>query len=51
MYHLKQDNKTIIGASPEMLVRITDDKVETFPIAGEEKSKQKWCDEKNYADE
>ena len=47
MYHLKQDNKTIIGASPEMLVRITDYKVETFPIAGtrkitddEEKNKQ-----------
>ena len=37
MYHLKQDNKTIIGASPEMLVRITDDKVETFPIAGTRK--------------
>ncbi len=34
MYHLKQNNKTIIGASPEMLVRITQDKVETFPIAG-----------------
>ena len=47
MYHLKQDKKTIIGASPEMLVRITGDKVETFPIAGtrkitdnEEKNKQ-----------
>jgi len=47
MYHLKQDAKTIIGASPEMLVRITNDKVETFPIAGtrkitddEEKNKQ-----------
>ncbi|QUC65544.1 anthranilate synthase component I family protein [Nitrosopumilus sp. K4] len=47
MYHLKQDNKTIIGASPEMLVRITNDRVETFPIAGtrkitgdEEKNKQ-----------
>jgi len=37
MYHLKQGNKTIIGASPEMLVRITDDKVETFPIAGTRK--------------
>ena len=37
MYHLKQDTKTIIGASPEMLVRITDDKVETFPIAGTRK--------------
>jgi anthranilate synthase component 1 len=47
MYHLKQGSKTIIGASPEMLVRITNDKVETFPIAGtrkitedEEKNKQ-----------
>ena len=47
MYHLKQDEKTTIGASPEMLVRITNDKVETFPIAGtrkitddEEKNKQ-----------
>ena len=37
MYHLKQSNKTIIGASPEMLVRITNDKVETFPIAGTRK--------------
>ena len=47
MYHLKQDSKITIGASPEMLVRITNDKVETFPIAGtrkitndEEKNKQ-----------
>ena len=37
MYHLKQDSKTVIGASPEMLVRITSDKVETFPIAGTRK--------------
>jgi len=37
MYHLKQNNKEIIGASPEMLVRITNDKVETFPIAGTRK--------------
>ncbi len=37
MYHLKQDEKTTIGASPEMLVRITNDKVETFPIAGTRK--------------
>jgi anthranilate synthase component 1 len=51
MYHLKQDTKTIIGASPEMLVRITDDKVETFPIAGtrkitdDEKKNQQLADE------
>ena len=37
MYHLKQNDKAIIGASPEMLVRITSDKVETFPIAGTRK--------------
>ena len=37
MYHLKQNDKETIGASPEMLVRITNDKVETFPIAGTRK--------------
>ena len=37
MYHLKQNDTTTIGASPEMLVRITNDKVETFPIAGTRK--------------
>ena len=47
MYHLKQDSKTIIGASPEMLVRITDDKVETFPIAGTRKITEN--EEKNKA--
>ena len=47
MYHLKQDSKTIIGASPEMLVRITDEKVETFPIAGTRKITDN--EEKNQA--
>ena len=47
MYHLKQDSKTIIGASPEMLVRITGDKVETFPIAGTRKITED--EEKNQA--
>jgi len=37
MYHIKQDTKTTIGASPEMLIRVTDDLVETFPIAGTRK--------------
>ncbi len=37
MYHLKQGNKTTIGASPEMLIRVTNDVVETFPIAGTRK--------------
>ena len=45
MYHLKQGTKTIIGASPEMLVRITGEKVETFPIAGTRKITDN--DEKN----
>ena len=37
MYHLKQGDGVIIGASPEMLVRVTGDRVETFPIAGTRK--------------
>lgn len=38
LYHMKMDNRTIIGASPEMLIRVTGDKVETFPIAGTRKT-------------
>ena len=34
MYMLKMSDKCIIGSSPEMLLRITKDLVETFPIAG-----------------
>jgi anthranilate synthase component I len=34
MYFLKMSDKCIIGSSPEMLLRITKDLVETFPIAG-----------------
>lgn len=34
MYHLKHNQRTTIGASPEMLVRVTGSVVETFPIAG-----------------
>ena len=37
MYHLKHAGRITIGASPEMLVRITGDMVETFPIAGTRK--------------
>ncbi|MCV0409825.1 anthranilate synthase component I family protein [Nitrosopumilus sp.] len=51
MYHLKQDRKTIIGASPEMLVRITKDKVETFPIAGTRKITNDERENKQLADE
>lgn len=34
MYLLKMSDKYILGSSPEMLLRITKDLVETFPIAG-----------------
>ena len=34
LYHMKLGSKTIIGSSPEMLLRITGSTVETFPIAG-----------------
>lgn len=34
MYHIKLGQKEIIGSSPEMLVRVENGKVETFPIAG-----------------
>jgi len=37
LYHMKMDEKTIIGASPEMLIRVTGNAVETFPIAGTRK--------------
>ena len=51
MYHLKQNNKIVIGASPEMLVRITNDKVETFPIAGTRKITKDEDKNKKLADE
>jgi anthranilate synthase component 1 len=34
MYHLKLGDREIIGSSPEMLVRVEGEMVETFPIAG-----------------
>jgi len=34
MYLLKMSDRCIIGSSPEMLMRVTGDYVETFPIAG-----------------
>ena len=37
MFHLKMNNRTIIGSSPEMLLRVTGKDIETFPIAGTRK--------------
>jgi anthranilate synthase component 1 len=34
MYLVKMSDRCIIGSSPEMLIRVTKDYVETFPIAG-----------------
>jgi len=34
MYFLKFGDRRIVGSSPEMLLRVEDRKVETFPIAG-----------------
>ena len=34
MYHLKLKDTEIIGSSPEMLVRVEGQNIETFPIAG-----------------
>lgn len=34
MFYLEMDGTTLVGSSPEALVRVTDDKVETRPIAG-----------------
>lgn len=34
MYYVRHGGRITIGASPEMLVRVTGPKVETFPIAG-----------------
>ncbi|MEM2123236.1 MAG: anthranilate synthase component I family protein [Candidatus Bathyarchaeia archaeon] len=34
MYYVKMDARRIVGSSPEMLVRVEDGLVETYPIAG-----------------
>jgi anthranilate synthase component 1 len=34
MYMLKMSHRCILGSSPEMLIRVTKDFIETFPIAG-----------------
>ena len=34
LFHLRQGDRQLLGASPEMLVRVRGDAAETFPIAG-----------------
>ena len=56
MYYFKSNDLSIIGASPEMLVRVTDNQIETFPIAGtrprdEDMEKNKKLTEELLSDE
>ena len=46
LYHLKMSKKLTIGSSPEMLLRVTNKQVETFPIAGT----RKISDDKNKSE-
>jgi len=47
MFYFKLNTHILIGSSPEMLLRITDNKVETYPIAGSRPvSKEKHITEK-----
>ena len=38
MYFMKFDDRQVVGSSPEMLVRVEQGRVETYPIAGTRKS-------------
>ena len=51
MFHLKMNNNTIIGSSPEMLLRVTGNDVETFPIAGTRKITDNEEENKKLKDE
>ena len=56
LYHIKFGQKIYIGCSPEMLVRVTGDVVETFPIAGtrkitDDETKNKQLEQELLSDE
>ena len=56
LFHMKFGQKTYIGCSPEMLVRVTGDEVETFPIAGtrkitDDEAKNKQLEQELLSDE
>ncbi len=56
LYHMKFGQKTYIGCSPEMLVRVTGKHVETFPIAGtrkitDDEAKNKQLEQELLSDE
>ena len=51
MYFLKNDERAIVGSSPEMLVRVDNKIVETFPIAGTRPCKEDLKENRRLAKE
>jgi anthranilate synthase component 1 len=51
MYFLKAGDRQIVGSSPEMLVRVDNRKVETFPIAGTRPCTEKPGENRRFAKE
>ncbi len=51
MYFLKTGDRQIVGSSPEMLVRVDNRKVETFPIAGTRPCKENPAENKRLTKE
>ena len=50
MFHLKMDNFDIIGASPELLVKVEDKEIEIRPIAGTQKRGRDEAEDARLAD-
>jgi anthranilate synthase component 1 len=51
MYYFKAGNRQIVGSSPEMLVRVDNRVVETFPIAGTRPCVENQSENKRLAEE
>ncbi len=51
MYFFKAGNRQIVGSSPEMLVRVENRRVETFPIAGTRPTAKSSADNQRLAQE
>jgi len=51
MYYLEMDDVHIVGASPEMLIRVEDGVIETHPIAGTRRRGRDADDERRMAEE
>ena len=51
MYYIELGDMHIVGASPEMLIRVEDGEIETHPIAGTRRRGRDAADEQRMADE